>query len=66
MKSFAAALLTTLAAATPLAAGEMNFMRWIAKWGQNYKTTEEYQTRLGNWLKADAFIAEVNDPKSAW
>jgi len=66
MKSFAAALLTTFAMATPLAAGEMNFIRWIAKWSTSYKTTEEYQTRLENWLKADAFIREVNDPNSAW
>jgi len=65
MKSFVA---TTLAA-TSMAVSvehqkEFEFMSHIAKWGNDFKTLEDYTARFARWAEVDAFIATINHPDS--
>jgi len=39
-------------------------MRFIAKWNKSYATVEEYNHRLQQYLRLDAYIKEVNAPGS--
>jgi C1A family cysteine protease len=43
---------------------EFQFLQHVAKWGNDFKTLEDYSARYGRWLEVDAFIAEINHPES--
>jgi cathepsin F len=45
---------------------EFKFMKYIAKFGQNYSTIEEFEHRFGTWARMDSFIELVNSPDSEY
>jgi C1A family cysteine protease len=65
MKSFIATTLsaTTLAVNTEHQK-EFQFMQHVAKWGNDFKTLEEYSARFARWVEVDLFIAAINHPES--
>ena len=60
MKSFAAAVLLGLVAATPVSDVEYRFIEFIAKYGKTYATTEEYYMRFELFVERDNDIQEFN------
>jgi hypothetical protein len=63
MKSFIAAAMASATFASENGK-EFEFMMHISKYGDNFKTLEEYTARFARWLEADAFIAMINHPES--
>ena len=59
-----APILVAAVSATDMNPIEFEFMKFIAKFNKNYGTIEEYTARLNRFIEIDAFINEVNDPKS--
>jgi hypothetical protein len=45
---------------------EFEFMKFIAKFGKNYKTIAEFEHRMGTWHRMDSFINLVNSPDSEY
>lgn len=60
MRTFAAAAIAGLVAATPMSEMEYKFINFVAKYGKSYGTKEEYQFRLQQFAKNDAAIEEEN------
>jgi hypothetical protein len=58
MKIFLATLVAS--AANALHPSGFKFMQYLAKHGKNYSTIEEFNLRLENFAKVDAFIEEWN------
>ena len=46
--------------AEPMLSHEFEFMKFVADWNKSYATREEFMFRMGEWLKTEAFIQEVN------
>lgn len=61
MRIFFATLIAS--AATALNPAGFKFMQYLAKHGKNYGTIEEFNLRLENFAKVDAFIEEWNSNK---
>jgi C1A family cysteine protease len=66
MKSFAIVTMAAVAAATTLPEGEFEFMRYVAEHNKSYATVEEYQHRLTQFMRIDAYIKKVNAPGSEY
>jgi len=64
MRTFAAAAIAGLAAATPMTAMEYKFIDFIAKFGKSYATREEYEFRMAQFAEVDAYIEEINAAQS--
>jgi hypothetical protein len=63
MRIFFATLIAS--AATALHPTGFKFIQYLAKHGKNYGTIEEFNMRLENFAKIDAFIEEWNSNKEA-
>jgi len=63
---FATALVLALTNAELMEQSEFEFMKYIAKWNKSYVTREEFKARLGEYLRIDEFIKEVNAPDSKY
>lgn len=64
-------LASAILAATTLASRQdfdkqFEFIQYIAKFGKNYPTIEEFEHRFGTWAKMDSFINLVNSPDSEY
>jgi len=59
MRTFIAAAVAAVATAV-MSEEEFAFIQFIAKYGRNYKSTEEYQERFANFMKMDAEIKKFN------
>lgn len=64
MRTFAAAAIAGLAAATPMTDMEYKFINYIAKFGKSYATREEYAFRLDQFSVTENFIKEINSSQS--
>ena len=60
MKAFAAAIIAALTSAEQTSVMELKYMNHCAKFGKNVGDTEEFQTRLGHFAKADKTIEDHN------
>jgi len=45
---------------------EFEFMKFITKFGKDYRTMQEFEHRMGTWHKMDSFIKLVNSPDSEY
>lgn len=60
MKTVAIALIAASASAMTETNVEYNFVRYLAKNGKNYLTSQEYAFRFALFAKTDAFIQTFN------
>lgn len=64
MRTFATALLTTLASAKLLNSQDFEFAQYIAKHSKSYETVEEFQLRFGLWAKWDSEVRHLNETQT--
>lgn len=66
MKTFAAAAIAGLVAATPMTDMEFKFINYVAKFNKSYGTKEEYNFRMEQFAKKDVAMAEENAAQNSY
>ena len=45
---------------------DVQFLNFVAKYGKNYRTANEFQSRRAKWLKADGWITSFQGQNSSF
>ena len=64
MKSFAFA--AALGVASAVSTTELAYMNYLAEFGKNLNSVEEFQTRLDNFDETNQFIESINSFEASW
>ena len=66
MRTFAAALVAGLVAATPMTDMEFKFINYVAKFNKSYGTKEEYAFRMEQFAAKEIAIQEENASQNSY
>ena len=66
MRTFAAALVAGLVAATPMTDMEFKFINYVAKFNKSYGTKEEYAFRMEQFAAKELAIQEENASQNSY